>query len=102
MTGQELEYDIILALFIFHHFIVRKNVFENFKKLLRRIKTKELYFGVHSYDEYKDRKNIYMNFTQEQFVNFVLKNSCLNHAERLIKYKNGRAIYKLTIKETNT
>ena len=94
--GQELEYDIILALFIFHHFIVRKNTYENLKRLLGRIKTRELYFGVHSYDEYKNNKRIYMNFNQEQFVNFILKNSCLNHAERLIVYKNGRALYKLT------
>lgn len=93
---EELEYDIILAIFIFHHFIVRKNTFENLKKLLGRIKTKELYFGVHSYDEYKNNKHIYMNFNQEQFVNFILENSCLNHAERLILYENGRALYKLT------
>jgi len=93
---EELDYDIILALFIFHHFIVRKNTFEKLKKLLGRIKTKELYFGVHSYDEYKTNKHIYMNFNQEQFVNFVLENSCLNHAERLIVYENGRALYKLT------
>jgi len=37
-----------------------------------------------------------MNFNQEQFVNFILENSCLNHAERLIVYENGRALYKLT------
>ena len=91
-----LEYDIILALFIFHHFILRKNIFENFKKLLGRIKTKELYFGVHNFEEYKNNKRVYMNFNQEQFVNFILENSCLNHAERLIVYESGRALYKLT------
>ncbi len=37
-----------------------------------------------------------MNFNREQFVNFILKNSCLNYAERLIVYENGRALYKLT------
>jgi len=93
---EELEYDIVLALFIFHHFILRKNTFENLKKLLGRIKTKELYFGVHSYDEYKNNKHVYMNFNQEQFVKFVLDNSCLNHVERLIVYENGRSLYKLT------
>ena len=94
--GQVLEFDIILALFIFHHFIIRKNSFENLKQLLGRIKTKELYFGVHNYDEYKNNKNVYMNFTQEQFVKFILDNSCLNHAELLVTYENGRALYKLT------
>ena len=94
--NEELEYDIILAIFIFHHFILRKNTFENLKKLLGRIKTKELYFGVHSFDEYKNNKHVYMNFNQEQFVNFILENSCLNHAERLIVYESGRALYKLT------
>lgn len=95
---QILEYDIILALFIFHHFIIRKNSFENLKQLLKRFKTKELYFGVHNPDEFKKNKNVYMNFNQEQFVKFILDNSCLNHAERLILYENGRALYKLTSK----
>ena len=95
-NDEALEFDIILALYIFHHFIIRKKSFENFKRLLGRIKTKELYFGVHNYDEYKNNKNVYMNFTQEQFVKFVLDNSCLNHAERLMLYENGRALYKLT------
>jgi len=96
--NQELRFDITLALYIFHHFLKRKNIYLNLINLLKRLKTKELYFGTHNPDEFRGIK-VYRNYNPEQFVNFVLENSCLNKAELLIKMNNGRNIYKLTVED---
>ncbi len=93
--NQELRFDITLALYIFHHFLKRKNAYLNLINLLKRLKTKELYFGTHNPDEFRGIK-VYRNYNPEQFVNFILENSCLNKAELLINMNNGRNIYKLT------
>lgn len=93
--NRELVFDVILALNIFHHFIRRKNTYANLIKLLNRIKVKELFFGVHNPNEFKNKK-VYRNYSPEQFVAFLLKNSCLNNAQFLAKFDNGRTLYKLS------
>jgi len=96
--NQEITFDVVLALNIFHHFLKRKNTYLNLITLLKRLKTKELYFGAHNPNEHRNIK-VYRNYNPEQFVNFILENSCLNKAQLLIKLKNGRTIYKLTAED---
>ena len=57
---QELKFDIVLALYIFHHFIKRKNIYENLIALLKRLKIKVLYFGIHDPNEFRNMK-VYRN-----------------------------------------
>ncbi|MFX1328521.1 MAG: class I SAM-dependent methyltransferase [Promethearchaeota archaeon] len=96
--NQELHFDIVLALNIFHHFLKRKNTYFNLITLLKRLKTKELYFGAHNPIELQNTK-VYRNYNPDQFVNFIIENSCLNKAQALIKLKNGRILYKLTAED---
>ena len=93
--NQELRFDIVLALNIFHHFLKRRNTYLNLINLLKRLKVKELFFGAHNPNEYRNTK-VYINYNPEQFVNFILENSCLNKAYKLAKMNSGRTIYKLT------
>lgn len=85
----------MLALYIFHHFLKRKNTYHNFIKLLKRIKVKELFFGAYNPNEFRGKK-VYRVYEPDQFVSFLLENSCLNKAQLLTKFKNGRTLYKLT------
>ncbi len=93
--NQELHFDIVLALNIFHHFLKRKNTYLNLINLLKRLKTKELFIEVHNPNEFLNL-NVYRNYNPQQFVDFIIENSCLNKAQLLIKLGNGRRIYKLT------
>ena len=93
--NQEITFDVVLALFIFHHFLKRRNTYFNLVKLLNRIKVKELFFGAHNPKSFQDKK-VYKNYTPDQFVNFILENSCLNKAKFIGKTENGRRLYKLT------
>ncbi len=92
---QQINFDVVLALFIFHHFLKRKNTYLNLIKLLNRLKVKELFFGAHNPKEFK-KGSVYKNYTPDQFVNFLINNSCLNKAKCIGKTKTGRYLYKLT------
>ena len=99
--NQELQFDVVLALNIFHHFLKRENTYLNFVSLLKRLKVKELIFEAHNPQEFRNRK-VYKNYTPEQFVNFIIENSCLNKATLLIKMESGRTIYKLTGRDNHS
>ncbi len=92
--NQEITFDVVLALFIFHHFLKRRNTYLNLVKLLNRIKVKELFFGAHNPKSIQNKKE-YINYTPDQFVNFILENSCLDKA-KFIGKSRGRSLYKLT------
>lgn len=94
--SRELVFDVVLALFIFHHFLKRKNTYLNLIKLLNRLRVKEMIFGAHNPREFQKIRS-YINYTPQQFVNFILENSCLNKAELICKVKKGRSIYKLSL-----
>ena len=91
----ELNFDVALALNIFHHFLKRKIPFLNFIKLLKRLNVKELFFGAHNPKEFLNMKT-YKKFTPKQFVNFIIENSCLSSAKLIGQTKNGRKLYRLT------
>jgi len=93
--NKELNFDVILALNVFHHFLKRKNTYHNLIKLLNRIKVKEFFFGAHKPEEFRKIK-AYRNYSPDQFVNFIIENSHLSKAKFIGKTKNGRSLYKLT------
>ena len=91
----EITFDVVLALNIFHNFLMRKDTYYNLIKFLKRLRVKELIFGAHNPKVFRN-KNVYRNYTPDQFVNFILENSCLNKAKFIGKTKTGRSLYKLT------
>ena len=94
--NQAIVFDVVLALSIFHHFLDRKDTYLNLINFLKRLKTKELFFEPYLPIEFQGRKT-YQSYTPEQFVNFIIKNSCcLNKAELIGKSEKGRPIYKIT------
>ncbi|OPX94115.1 MAG: tRNA (mo5U34)-methyltransferase [Syntrophorhabdus sp. PtaB.Bin027] len=89
----EKKFDIVLALNIFHHFLKTKNEFFKLKAFLESLDTTYLFFEPH--DPLEDQmKMSFINFNNEEFVNFILSNSCLNHS-KYIGNDEGRNIYIL-------
>ncbi|NHJ20077.1 MAG: methyltransferase domain-containing protein [Candidatus Lokiarchaeota archaeon] len=93
---EKLEFDVILAFNIFHHFLREKELYEKLIDFLNRIKVHTMYFQPHDPRE-AIMKNAYINFNNEQFVNFIISNSCLNNFELVNKQTDGRTrpIYRI-------
>ena len=95
--NKNLKFDVVLALFVFHHFLKKRNTYLNLIKLLNRLDIKEMFFGAHNPKELQNI-NGYINYNPEEFVKFIIKNSCLNKYELIgIIENHERHIYKLTI-----
>lgn len=87
------EFDIVIALSIFHWFIREKETFEKFKIMLAKLNMKEMFFQSHSQD-HTLMQNAYCNFSPEEFVDFIIENSCLD-SFKLIGQENNRKIFKI-------
>lgn len=86
-------YDIVLALNIFHHFLKTEDAYNNFKNMLQKLNTKTLFFQAHRQEE-QQMMGAYKNYAPEEFLSFIINNSCLtNYVE--IGEENSRKIYKL-------
>jgi len=90
--GSELSFDIVLALNIFHHFLKTKKSYEELIILLKRIRTKELFFQSHKYEE-SQMKGAYKNFHPEEFAQFISKHTNLKY-ELIGRTKDNRKIFK--------
>jgi len=88
------EYDIVLALNIFHHFIKTKDIFHKFEGFLENLKFKEMYFEPHHYHE-TQMLNSWKNFQQEEFVDFIKQKTKHHHSKLVGKASDGRPIYKI-------
>lgn len=94
--NKELEFDVILALSVFHNFLLRKDTYFELIKLLKRLKAKELFFETYFFDPLQPPKNYYKNYTPDEFVNFIIQNSSFKKAKFIGKSEEGRPFYKLT------
>ena len=88
------KFDVVLALNIFHHFLKTEADFVKFKHLLKNLKTDSMFFEAHRYDD-TQMNNAFINFTQPEFVDFILQNTSLNKSKVIYTAKNGRTIFKL-------
>lgn len=93
--NQELVFDVILALSIFHNFLEREDLYLNLIKLLKRLKAKELFFETYLPEHFQSA-NYYKHFAPDEFVDFIIKNSSFSRAKLIGKSEEGRPIYKLT------
>ena len=92
--GQELNFDIVLALNIFHHFLKREIDHKRLKKLLSRINAKEMFFEAHNSKE-SQMKDAYKNYNSENFAKFIIDNSSFNNYSLISSFNDGRRLYKI-------
>lgn len=93
--NQELVFDVVLALNGFHKYLEKKETFLDLINFLKRLKVKELFFGISKPSKF-GKKNVYRNYGLNEFIDFIIENSCLNNAIVIGKTEHGRALYKLT------
>ena len=93
--NQEIIFDVVLALSVFQNFLRSEKTYLDLINFLKRLKAKELIFGAQNPGEFEN-KHFYRNFNPEQFVNFILENSCFKKVKFIGKLKTGRYLYKLT------
>ena len=89
-----MEMDMVLALNIFHHFLKDKGSFEKLKDFLRRLKTRGMFFQPHLPGEHT-MEGSYVDFDNNEFIDFVLENSTLNRSRLIGSAPDGRNIYLL-------
>lgn len=91
---ETLKYDVVLALYIFHHFLKRKKTYEDLVGLLNRIDCKVIFLGTHNPKE-SQIEGAYINYDPEEFVKFVAKNSSLSNYLLIKEFDDGRRLYKI-------
>jgi hypothetical protein len=88
------EFEIVLALNIFHHFLKERALFDRFANWLSRLRVQTMFFEPHCKSE-PQMIGAHANFGEQEFVRFVLERSVLNHAELVHRCDDGRPIYRL-------
>lgn len=94
IQNDDIEIDAILSLGKLYEFLKSKESFLELKVFLNKLKLKELILGVKIPNRIT-KKNYYMTYSPDQFVDFILKNSCLDKAKFIRKTKMGRYLFKL-------
>ena len=89
-----IDFDAVLALNIFHHFLKTESNFNKFRQLLAKLKVKMIYFEPHLYHE-EQMKDSYVNFTEDEFIRFIQAHTFLNNFEIVHEASDGRHVYKL-------
>ncbi len=88
-----LNFDVVLALNIFHYFLKKEESYYKLRKLFRRLRTREMYIQTDEPEEIKARGR-YEKCSPEEFVDFVVKNSNLTKADCIGEVR-GNKLYKL-------
>ncbi len=91
---KNLYFDVVLALNIFHHFLKKKDLHHKFINFLQKLRLKEMFFEAHLPNE-PQMERAYKNYSDEEFIKFIIQNSNLRNAQFIGEAKDGRKIYKL-------
>lgn len=91
--GNEIRFDVVLGLNIFHHFLKKESDFLKFQDLLQRLNCKQLFVQFHDPKE-GQMDGAYRNFNAEEFCDFLINHSRLSDAQR-IGGTGKRSIYLL-------
>lgn len=89
------DFDVVLALNIFHHFIKTEGQYNKLIGLLGRLDMKIMYFEPHHPTEGQMRDS-FRNYSPEKFVEFILEHSCLTASRLLGASEDGRPLYMLS------
>jgi 2-polyprenyl-3-methyl-5-hydroxy-6-metoxy-1,4-benzoquinol methylase len=86
------EFDIVLALNIFHHLVKTKHHYDKLVQFLRRLRCKAMYFE----PARKEGQEIYRRFSDQEFIDFVISHTTLKYSRMLGRAREGRNVYLLT------
>ena len=86
-------FDIIVALNIFHHFLKNENDYQKLIFFLKSITFREIFIQFHETDE-KQMTQSYKNYNNTEFLEFILKTTNKNNFE-YVGEERQRKIYKI-------
>ena len=89
------EFDIVLALNIFHHFLKEKESYEKFIKFLSGLKTRVMFFEPHCPDE-PQMKGAFRNYSPREFTEFIKNQGKFHTYEQIGELPDGRLLFKLS------
>jgi len=92
---EKTDFDVVLALNIFHHFLKKKHLYYQLKSFLKRLQIKVMFFQAHVPNS-PQMQGAYRDYDDKEFVNFILENSMLSQAAYLGKTEDDRPLYMLT------
>lgn len=90
----QIHFDVVLALNVFHHAIKTKVSYHKLISLLQNLRMTELFFETATEHD-PQMTNAYRNYSPSEFVDFIMQNSVLHKAEVIGKAASGREIYRL-------
>ncbi len=88
------EYDIVLALSIFHHFLRSSVLYAKLTRFLGELDTKYMYFEPHETGH--GFPGAYVDYSETEFIDYILQNSRLKSYKLLGKTDRGRNLYLLS------
>ncbi len=89
-----MKFNIVLALNIFHHFLKDRGSYRKLIQLLRSLEIEAMFFEPHAPGE-NTMVGSYRDFNNQEFVDFILENSCLNISKHIGQAPDGRNLYLL-------
>ena len=88
------DFDVVLALNIFHHFLKTEETYYKLIELLRRLQMKVMFFQPPLPDSLQ-MQDVYRHLDCSEFADFILANSNLNEATYIGETADRRPIYRL-------
>jgi 2-polyprenyl-3-methyl-5-hydroxy-6-metoxy-1,4-benzoquinol methylase len=88
------QYEIVVAFNIFHHFIKNEQDCNKLVQFLNELDYKEMFVQFHRTDE-AQMVNAFRNFNEEEFANFIIKNSKNKTSFKILDTLDGRTIAKI-------
>ena len=88
------DFDLVLALYVFHHFTKTAALHDRLVELLRSLNMRALVLGCHNQDQ-PAMSGAHRNYSPAQFVDFVLEHSCLTRARHIGTEDDRRELYLL-------
>ena len=92
------QYDVVLALNIFHHFLKKEPLYQQLIELLGKLNAQLIFFEAvkdDPNDPHGQMRGAYKNFTPDQFADFIAHHARMPHIKRLGDANDGRTLYKL-------
>jgi hypothetical protein len=88
------EYDVALALNIFHHALKTRETHEQLRAFLGRLRARQVFFQAHRHRESQMRE-AYRDYDQEEFARFLVEHIPTVDRYETIGHEHGRRLFRL-------
>ena len=95
MEITQQDFEVVLALNIFHHFLKEEPDYIKLIDFLKRLKANYIVFEPHLTDE-PQMANAHKNYAAEEFCAFVMEHTGMNSKARIYQAHDGREVYILS------